>query len=232
MPDVLKTKSTPHGVPEPPKHTVTLYKRQRQIVEFISQFTQRNGYSPTLREIADAMGLSSLATVHEHIQRLVKKGVIGKTSANKTRGLVVINTNVGPEHHGVNVPILAFFSAGQELQQYNKRDAYIQVSASTLTGKSRSFALEMHDGTMVSEGILEGDYLIIEEDAKIHDGEVVIAILENGTATLKKIFKEETRVRLEPVYSAMPPIYSSRVQIQGKCRGVVRRYNKSSGKII
>lgn len=205
-------------------HTVTLYKRQREIVEYISQFIQRNGYSPTLREIGDAMGLSSLATVHEHIQRLCKKGVLKKTTAHGTRGLIVVDENIGAVENGVMVPILGYFYAGRPIDPYNDRNARLQVSARMITGKKRAFALEIHDDAMAEEGVLNGDYVILEEDADIENGDVVVAILETGAAVLKKIYKETTRVRLEPLYSNIEPIYAAKIAIQGKCTTIIRKF--------
>ncbi|MGI5827827.1 MAG: transcriptional repressor LexA [Patescibacteria group bacterium] len=207
-----------------PEHTVTLYKRQRQIVEFISQFIQRNGYSPTLREIGDAMGLSSLATVHEHVARLCEKGVLKKTTGNKTRGIIVVDSKLGSFQQGVNLPILGFFSAGQPIDPYNKPEAYVQVSAEMLSGRKRAFALEVRGDAMIDEGIIDGDYIVVEEEIDINDGDVVIAILENGSATLKKFYKEATRVRLECIHSNNHPIYAARIQLQGRSLGVVRHF--------
>ena len=207
-----------------PRHTVTLYKRQRQIVEYVSQFIQRNGYSPTLREIGDAMGLSSLATVHEHIVRLCKKGVLKKTAGNKTRGIIVIDEKIGHQQQGVQLPILGWIAAGQPIDPYTEPDAYFQVSAEMVSGKKRAFVLQVRGESMVDEGILDGDHVVIEEGSAVVDGDIVVAILENGMATLKKIFKETTRVRLEPANSTMAPIYATRVQIQGKCIGIIRRF--------
>jgi repressor LexA len=211
------------------EHTVTLYKRQREIVEFISQFIQRNGYSPTLREIGNAMGLSSLATVHEHIQRLIKKGVLKKTAGNQTRGIIVVGDNVGPSKQGVTLPILGWLSAGQPIDPYNNRNAKLQVSSNMLTGKKRAFVLRVRDNTLESEGILENDLIILEEDTNINDGDVVVAILENGSATLKKLYKETTRVRLEPLHSTLSPLYAPRIAIQGKCTGIVRKFINTEG---
>lgn len=205
-------------------HTVTLYRRQRQIVEYISQFIQRNGYSPTLREIGDAMGLSSLATVHEHIERLIKKGVLRKTQGNKTRGLVVVDEKFGFIKQGVNLPILGWIAAGQPIDPYTEPDSYLQVSAEMLSGRKRAFVLQVRGESMIEEGIIDGDYVVIEEESQVKDGDIVVAILENGMATLKKIFKEATRVRLEPANSSMAPIYATRVQIQGRCVGIIRRF--------
>lgn len=209
------------------KHTVTLYKRQRQIVEFISQFIQRNGYSPTLREIADAMGLSSLATVHEHVERLCQKGVLRKNAGNKTRGIIVVDETLGSlQNQGVTLPILGWFKNNNPIEPYNNRNAKMQVAAEMISGIQRAFILEVHDDSLVSQGILKDDKLIVEETAKIKDGDIIIAILENGNAVLKRFFKEPTMVRLESITSSEKPSYAARIAVQGRCLGVIRMFQK------
>jgi len=203
---------------------VTLYRRQRQIVEYIAQFIQKHGYSPTLREIADAMGLSSIATVHEHVQKLVEKGVLKKTSLTN-RGIALVDKSLGTMNKGVDLPILGFIAAGAPIEPYEEPDARIQVSPAMVSGKKRSFVLQVKGESMVDEGILDGDYVVVEEETEVRDGDIVVAILENGLATLKKFFKETTRIRLEPANSQMAPIFATRVQIQGKVTGIIRRFN-------
>jgi len=202
--------------------TITLYKRQRQIVEYVSQFIQRNGFSPTLREIADAMGLSSIATVHEHVQKLVKKGVFKKEPMSN-RGIELVDKRLGKMNKGIDLPILGWIAAGSPIEPYEEADATLQVSPTMLKGKARAFVLQVRGESMVDEGILDGDYVVVEEQTEVHDGDIVVAILENGLATLKKFFKEATRIRLEPANSQMAPIFATRVQIQGKVTGIIRR---------
>ena len=209
------------------KHTVTLYKRQRQIVEFISQFIQRNGYSPTLREIADAMGLSSLATVHEHVDRLCKKGVLRKNAGNKTRGIIVVDETLGSlQNQGVTLPLLGWLMNNKPIEPYNNRNAKMQVAAEMISGAQRAFILEVHDNSLVTDGILKGDRLILEETAKIKDGDIIVAILESGNAVLKRFFKEATMVRLESITTSEKPSYAARIAVQGKVLGVIRMFEQ------
>lgn len=202
---------------------VVLYKRQRQIIDFISQYTQKHGYSPTLREIADAMGLSSIATVHEHLRRLTLKGVIKKFKGS-TRGYEIIEDKYQKLDQGIDLPILGFIAAGQPIEPYAQADAYLKVAPNFASSKKRSFVLQVKGDSMVEEGILDGDFVVVEEESGVKNGDIVVALLENGLATLKKFFKEATRVRLEPANSKMSPIYATRVQIQGRVIGVIRRY--------
>jgi len=208
-----------------PKHTVTLYKRQRQIIDFIGQFTQSKGYSPSLRDIAEALGLSSLATVHEHIERLVKKGVVKKTAAGGTRGIVLVDHKITETIRAVNVPILGWFSAGAAIEPYSNNNAYLQVGADMVPGSKRAFALQNRGDFLKEEGVLDGDYLLLEENALIKDGNVVIVILEDGKAIMKKIFRESTRVRLESLTTNFAPFYTTKVQIQGKVISLLRKFN-------
>ncbi len=208
-----------------PKHTVTLYKRQRQIIDFIAQFTQTKGYSPNLRDIADALDLSSLATVHEHIERLVKKGVVKKTAAGGTRGIVLVDDKIAEMVRAVNVPVLGWFTPGLPIEPYSTSNAYLQAGSDMVPGSKRAFALQVRGQHLKEESILDGDYLLVEENAVIKDGDSVIAILEDTTAILKRIFRESTRVRLESLNTNFAPFYTTRVAIQGKVLSLVRKFN-------
>lgn len=203
---------------------VTLYKRQRQIVEFISQYIQKNGYSPTLQDIADAIHVSSLATIHEHLQALVKKGVIRKYEG-AVRGIELLDRKFARLTSGIELPILGFIAAGQPIEPHTDPNAIFRVSPNMVSGEKRAYILQVKGESMVEDGILDGDYVVIEEQPVVHDGDIVVALLENGFATLKRYFKEATRIRLEPANSTMSPIYARNVTIQGKVVGVIRKYN-------
>lgn len=204
---------------------ITLYKRQKQIIDFIGQYIQKFGTSPTLQEIADALGVSSLATVHEHLQSLVKKGVIRRFEG-AVRGLELLDKEMGHAIDGVELPILGFIAAGSPIQPMTDPNATLRVASAMLSGKKRSFVLQVRGDSMIEEGILDGDFVVIEEQNNVHDGDIVVALLDNGLATLKKFFREATRVRLEPANSAMKPIYAQNVTVQGKVVGLVRRFGQ------
>ncbi|MDP3973730.1 MAG: transcriptional repressor LexA [Candidatus Daviesbacteria bacterium] len=202
---------------------ITLYRRQKQIVDFVKQYIDRYGYSPTLGEIAEALGVSSLATVHEHLQALAKKGVI-KRFEGAVRGIEILDQKISHGLDGIELPVLGFIAAGQPIMTYTDPDATIRVAPSMLTGKKRSYVLQVKGDSMIEDGILDGDFVIIEEQDVANDGEIVVALLDNGLATLKRFFRESDRIRLEPANSQMAPIYATDVQIQGKCVGVIRRF--------
>lgn len=203
---------------------ITLYRRQRQILEFVKQYIEKYGYSPTLGEIAEAIGVNSLATVHEHIQALVIKGVMKKFDG-AVRGLEVVDRKISGFLKGIELPVLGFIAAGEPITVYTDPDAVINVPPTMVSGKKRAYVLQVKGDSMIEDGILDGDYVIIEEQAEAKDGEIVVALLENSLATLKRYYKEPTRVRLEPANAAMEPIYTTRVKIQGKCVGVIRRFS-------
>ncbi len=202
---------------------ITLYRRQKQILDFIKQYIDRYSYSPTLGEIAEAIGVHSLATVHEHLQALATKGVI-KRFEGAVRGIEVIDQKISSALQGVELPVLGFIAAGQPIMTYTDPDATVKVSPSMLSGKKRSYVLQVKGDSMIEDGILDGDHVIIEEQNDARDGDIVVALLDNGLATLKRFFKEANRIRLEPANSAMAPIYATDVKIQGKCVGVIRRF--------
>jgi repressor LexA len=202
---------------------VTLYRRQRQIVEFVTQYIQKNAFSPTLQEIADAIDVSSLATVHEHLEALSKKGVIRKYEG-AVRGIEIVDSSFMASSPGLELPVLGFIAAGQPIQPHTDPNASFTISPTMVSGKKRSYVLQVKGESMKDEGILDGDYVVVEERDEVHNGDIVVALLENGLATLKRFFKEATRVRLEPANSAMAPIYATRVRVQGKVVGVIRKY--------
>lgn len=202
---------------------VTLYKRQRQILDFLSQYIQKNGFSPTLQEIAESLGVSSLATVHEHLASMVKKGVIKKYEG-AVRGVEIVDKKLGELTKGVELPILGFIAAGKPIEPHTDPQASLSVSPGMLSGKKRSFVLQVKGDSMMEEGILDGDFVVVEQQETVNNGDIVVALLENGLATLKCFFKEATRVRLEPANAKMSPIFAKKVRIQGKVVGVVRRY--------
>ncbi len=203
---------------------VTLYRRQKQILRFLRDYIDKYGYSPTLGEIADAMGVSSLATVHEHIQALVKKGVIRKFEG-AVRGIEILDHNIASTLKGIELPVLGFIAAGQPIMPYTDPDATVHIANTLVSDKKRSYVLQVKGDSMIEDGILDGDFVIIEEQNFAYNGNIVVALLNNGLATLKRYFKEENRIRLEPANASMEPIYATDVQIQGKCVGVIRRFN-------
>ncbi len=206
---------------------VVLYKRQRQILEFIQNFVKKYGYSPTLMEIAKAMGLSSAATIHEHIRILEKKGVLKRT--NEVRGIELVSdyetdTVDSEPALGVELPLLGYIHAGKPLEPYDDPTASFKVSANLIPQNKMAFVLQVKGQSMIEDGIMPGDYVVLVKDENIKNGDIVVALVENGLATLKRIYKEDGKVKLMPANAKMEPIYATDVQVQGKLVALIRKY--------
>lgn len=202
-----------------------VYKRQKQILDFLSQYMQANGSAPTLKQIADAIGVSSLATVHEHLTTLEKKGLI-KREQGKSRSIELME--IADElftDKTIEVPILGFIAAGAPIEPFTDPNASMSISPNFTSGKKRVYVLQVKGESMIEEQIRDGDYVIIEETDEAINGQIVVALLDNGMATLKRFYKEATRIRLEPANSTMSPIFVRNVRIQGKVVGLIRKFN-------
>lgn len=204
-----------------------LYKRQRQILEYIQTFINKNGYGPTLMEIGKAMGLRSPATIHEHLKTLERKGVI-KRNDNQVRGISLVGIYDDYEMKqavaGVELPLLGYIHAGKPLEPYDDPSATFKVTANLVPANKIAFVLQVKGESMIEDGILPGDFVVLVKEDIIKNGDIVVALLENGLATLKRFFKEEGRVKLMPANAKMEPIYATDVQVQGKMVALIRKY--------
>src|SRR3989338_24481 len=206
---------------------VVLYKRRRQILEFVQNFIKKYGYSPTLMEIAQAMGLSSPATVHEHIKILEKKGII-KRNLNEVRGIEIVQEFetgiVADATIGLELPLLGYIHAGSPLEPYDDPTATFKVSANLVPKNKIAFVLQVKGDSMIEDGIIPGDYVVLVKEENVKDGDIVVALIESGLATLKRIYREDGKVKLMPANSTMQPIYATDVQVQGKVAALIRKY--------
>ena len=202
---------------------IIIYKRQRQILDFIRQHIETNGSAPTLRQIADALNVNSLATVHEHLQTLEAKGLI-KRQHGKTRAIELLDDKFNPEKRSITVPILGFIAAGAPLEPFTDPNATMDIAPSFASDGKRVYVLQVRGSSMIEEQIRDGDYVVVKEQENARNGEIVVALLPNGMATLKRFYKETTRIRLEPANSTMSPIFAKEVKIQGICVGVIRKF--------
>lgn len=201
-----------------------IYKRQRQILDFLNNYISERGHAPTLVEIAKKLGVRSLATVHEHLQTLEKKGLI-KRAAGLVRSIELVDKKIGEVVRGVELPLLGFIAAGSPIEPYTDPHATFPVSPNMIAPNKKSYVLQVKGESMIDDGILDGDYVVVEETNQARNGDIVVAMISNGVVTLKRFFKEKDRVKLAPANSSMQPIYVKDVTIQGKCVGVIRRYN-------
>lgn len=203
-----------------------IYKRQSQILDFIKQHIQSTGSAPTLKQIANAIGVSSLATVHEHLQALEYKKLI-KRKSGKRRSIELSSGETDTNEKGFDVPILGFIAAGAPIEPYTDPNANMNIPTSFVTGQKRVFVLKVRGESMIEDQILDGDYVVIEQTEYANNGDIVVALLDNGMATLKRFFKEATRIRLQPANSTMSPIFVKNVKIQGKVVGLIRKYREN-----
>lgn len=198
-----------------------LTKRQRQILDFINDFTGKYGYSPSFREIGEHFGLSSPATIHSHIQSLKNKGLL-KTSFNEARSIELVNSEVNWTA-ALELPLVGLITAGVPIEAIEENET-IAVPADFVTDSANSYVLKVKGESMIDEGILNGDFVIVERNPSPRDGDVVVALLNNAYATLKKFYREQKRIRLQPANSTMKPIYATDPLIQGVVRGVIRKF--------
>ena len=211
--------------------SVVLYEKERKIMEFLAHFQQRFGYSPTLREIADGIGLKSPATIHEHIESLMLKGYLKRTDGVK-RGIEILDPNFAKGHIPIaepvmEIPLMGFIAAGAPLEPHTDLNATFKVAASMISGKRPAFVLQVRGSSMIDDGIFDGDYVLIEHAQEANNGDIVIALVDNGLATLKRFYKEGERVVLKPANAAMSPIYPTQIQIQGKVIGLIRKFSSN-----
>jgi len=199
-----------------------LTRRQRQILDYINQFISRRGYAPSLEEIGQRFGLSSLATVHKHLVNLEKKGVINR-SWNRSRSIELVSPGE-IRTSGVEIPLLGMIAAGEPIEALPHRET--MTVPEEFAGKGNTYMLRVRGDSMIDEHIRDGDYIVVEKRNTARDGETVVALLHNEEATLKKFYREDGKIKLTPANPALEPITVSPrdVQIQGVVIAVLRKY--------
>lgn len=204
-----------------------LYRKEREVLEFLAQFQKQYGYSPTLSEISHATAHKSNSTVHTIIRALVEKGYVQKVDGN-TRVLKIIDEKAASallgQQPSIELPLMGYIAAGMPLEPHTDPNATFQVSASMISGKKTAYVLQVKGESMIEDGILDGDYVVIEKSEIANNGDIVVALVDDNLATLKKFYKEGDRVILKPANSAMEPIYPNSLKIQGIAVGVVRKF--------
>jgi len=204
-----------------------LYKRQKQILDYINKNIEEYGCAPTLTEIAQYLGLSSLSTVHEHLAVLEKKGLIRRYKG-AVRGIELLQKEtekIAAVSSMIELPVLGFIACGEPIEPYTDPNATLAVNSNLIRPGDKSFVLQAKGDSMIDDGILNGDYVVVKEQQSAYNGDIVVAVLRNGFATLKRFYKEATRIRLQPANSTMSPIYVTDVEIRGKVVAVIRQFN-------
>lgn len=197
-----------------------LTKRQATILEYISRYIEEHNYAPSYREIGQHFGLSSTATIAEHIQSLNTKGYLSR-SENLARSLQIMPV-YSQDESVTAIPLLGLIAAGKPVEAI--RTAELIDIPQDMMGQN-VFALRVRGESMIEDGILNGDYVIIEQTKTAQNGDMVVALIDNDNVTLKRFYKEKDRIRLQPANSDMRPLYFSKVTIQGKVKGVIRRFH-------
>jgi len=196
-----------------------LTKRQKQILDFIKKYIKENGYAPLLEEIKKHFRLSSLSTVHEHIEALESKGYLKKLG-NRSRAIEISkNKNLSSL---VRIPLLGTIAAGAPIEAIEMPGETIAITRNEIGNYKNYYALRVKGDSMVNEGIFDGDTVIIRKQPTADDGQTVVAIIDDNEATLKKIYREKNRFRLHPANQAMLPFYRREVEIRGIVTKIVR----------
>jgi len=193
-----------------------LTKRQKQILDFISAYSKRHDYAPSLEEIKRRFKLRSVATVHQHVETLKNKGYLEKQK-NQPRGVEITKTE-----KMVSIPLLGTIAAGQPIEAIEMPHEMIAIPKSEIDKNKKYYALRVQGDSMINEGIFDGDIVVIRKQETADDGQTVVAIIDNNEATLKKLYREKGKFRLQPANPTLFPIYRDEVEVRGVVVKIVR----------
>jgi repressor LexA len=197
--------------------------RQQAILEFIKNEVRDKGYPPSVREIGEAVGLASSSTVHGHLERLEKKGMI-RRDPTKPRAIEILDSEDGLEmfsHSIKRVPLVGKVTAGVPITATENIEGYFPLP-NDMVRDDNVFMLSVMGESMIDAGIRDGDYVIVRQQPTAHNGEIVVAMTEEDEATVKRFYKEKDHIRLQPENPAMEPIRVKNVTILGKVIGLFR----------
>ena len=200
-----------------------LTKRQKEILDYIEAFIGDQGYAPSFEEIAGAFGYSSLATVHEHLSNLERKGYIRK-SYNESRSIELVPDEDGPL--AIELPLMGAVAAGLPIEAVTTRET-LAVPPDMVRPGDKNYVLRVEGNSMIDEQIRDGDYIIVNAKPTVDNGEMVVALVGGEAATVKKLYREHgNRVRLQPANATMDPIFvdADDLMVQGVVVGVIRKY--------
>ena len=207
---------------------MALTRRQKQVYDFLAGFVEEHGYSPSFEEIGEGLGLSSLATVHKHVSNLEQKGLL-KRDYNRSRSIDLLKPRgrmrqmmSGPTPD-LTLPLMGRIAAGRPVEALENPES---ISLADFTRSKDVYVLQVTGESMQDEHIVDGDYVLVEKTNVSRDGEIVVALVNGSDATLKRIFTEGDKIRLQPSNATMKPIVvpAATVQIQGRVIGVLRKY--------
>lgn len=197
-----------------------LTRRQQEILTFIQRFAESHGYPPSVREIGQAMGLTSSSTVHSHLEALERKGYL-RRDPSKPRALEILRDREGPTPRLAMLPLVGRVTAGEPILADQNIEGYLPFPADLVNG-AEGFVLRVRGDSMIDDGIRDGDLLVVRRQQTAANGEIVVARLEDE-ATVKRFYREGDRIRLQPANPEMGPIYARDVSVEGKAVALLRR---------
>ena len=204
------------------KNNTELTKRQDDVLKYIKKYVAKHGFPPATREIGAALGLTSPATVHTHIKKLVQKGYL-RTTKSKFRTIEVVGNNeYNRPDNLVRVPMLGKVTAGSPIEAIEKPDEFFDLPVSLVPKDEKVFVLEVSGESMINKGIYDGDVVIVQEQKNARNGDIVVAMNDNDEVTLKTFYKEKDHIRLQPENDTMAPIILPNCTILGKAIGLYR----------
>ena len=195
-----------------------LTKKQSELLNAAVNFFKMQDRMPTYRELGEELGVSSSATIAEHIAGLIEKGFLRKVGQQ-----IELTIKAFQRGAGVRLPLMGLITAGEPIEALETRETIV-VPAHLVMDGMNSYVLKVRGDSMIEEGIFDGDFVVVERCNRPHDGDVVVALLDNTYATLKKFFREKTRIRLQPANKRLKPIFVKDCIIQGVVRGVIRTF--------
>ena len=198
-----------------------LGKRKKQILDFVNSYVGKNGFAPSLEEIKKKTGLSSVSTVHHHLKDLEKQGYI-KRHEGKPRSIEARDLTV-------TIPLRGYIAAGQPIEAIEVYET-IDVPKNLLSGSGEHYALRVSGDSMIDEGIFDGDTVVVRKQNSVENGETAVALINDNEVTLKKIYKEKNRIRLQPANPKLRPFYFKEVIIQGKVVSTFRNFEEQEKK--
>ena len=198
----------------------TLTKKQKEVLDYVNLYINKKGISPTIEEIAKHFK-KAVGTIHEHLEGLKKKGFIKRKKS--IRDIEIVKDN-----GLINIPLIGVIAAGQPIEAIQTMNESVTIARSEINSNSKYYALKVAGNSMVDDGVFDGDTVIIREQHDADDGQMVVAIIDDNQATLKKIYKEKNRIRLQPANQTLLPFYRTEVEIRGKVIKIIRNLENTS----
>lgn len=200
-----------------------LTPKQKSVLEFIEKYLEVNGYAPSYREIADHFGFSSVATVAEHVENLKLKGYLASEESGyrSLKPVEPVEVNGDSVFSGFSIPLFGAIQAGKPIEAVRTSES-LEIPRDMMS--KNVFALKVKGDSMIDDGILDGDYVVIEPCNQPKNGDIVVALIDKDNVTLKRFYREKDHIRLQPANKNYQPIRVKKVTIQGKVRGVIRKF--------